>query len=121
VTSKPTAKPKTVDEYLERLSADKRAALERLRAAIRAAIPRAEECISYQMPAFRLDGKVLVWFGASAKHCSFYPGVVVQAHADELRDFEIAKGTVRFQPDHPLPAALIRKLVTARIAQNAAP
>jgi uncharacterized protein YdhG (YjbR/CyaY superfamily) len=110
----------TIDEYLAALSEDKRAALERLRRAIRAAAPRAEECISYQLPAFRLDGKMLVWFGAAANHCAFYPGAVVEAHKDELKDFDTRKGTVRFQPDDPIPAAVVRKLVKARIAQNAA-
>ena len=116
-----TAKAKTIDEYLAALSDDKRAALERLRTIIQAAYPRAEECISYQLPAFRLDGRVLVWFGASANHCAFYPGAVVDAHKDELRDFETSKGTIRFQADHPLPAALVRKLVKARIARTSAP
>lgn len=114
-----TRNPKTIDEYLAALSDDKRAALEKLRKAIRAAIPRAEECISYQLPAFRLDGRVLVWFGASANHCAFYPGAVVEAHKDELEDYATSKGTVRFQPVHPIPAALVRKLVKARVAKNA--
>jgi uncharacterized protein YdhG (YjbR/CyaY superfamily) len=111
----------TIDEYLAAVSPDKRAALERLRKTIRAAAPRAEECISYRLPAFRLDGKMLVWFGATANHCAFYPGAVVEAYKDELEDYETSKGTIRFQPDSPLPATLIRKLVKARIAKNAGP
>ena len=114
------AKIRTIDEYLSALSSDKRTALERLRRTIRAAAPRAEECISYQLPAFRLDGRMLVWFGAAANHCAFYPGAVVEDHKDELEDFETSKGTIRFQPDDPLPAALVRKLVKACIARNAA-
>jgi len=98
------------------LSSDKRAALERLRRNIRAAVPKAEECISYKLPAFRLDGKVLVWFGAGANHCAFYPGAVLEAYKDELEDYDVSKGTIRFQPANPLPAALVRKLVKARIA-----
>ena len=113
-------KTKTIDEYLAALSNDKRAALERLRKTIRAAAPRAEECISYQLPAFRLDGKLLVWFGATANHCAFYPGAVVEAHKDELKDYDTSKGTIRFQADNPLPATLVRKLVKARITKNAA-
>ena len=117
--SKPRAKTRikatTIDEYLAGVSDDKRAALERLRKAIRAAAPRAEECISYQMPAFRLDGRVLVWFGAASNHCAFYPGAVVDASKDDLAGYETSKGTIRFQPAHPLPAALVRKLVKARI------
>jgi uncharacterized protein YdhG (YjbR/CyaY superfamily) len=112
--------PKTIDEYLATLSDDKRAALERLRKIIRGAAPRAEECISYQLPAFRLDGRMLVWFGASTKHCSFYPGAVVHARKDELKKYDISKGTIRFQADRPLPATLIRTLVKDRIAANAA-
>ena len=114
-------KTKTIDEYLAAVSADKRAALQKLRKTIRAAAPRAEECISYQLAAFRLDGKALVAFGASANHCAFYPmsSSTVAAHRDELKAYETSKGTIRFQPDHPLPAALVRKLVKARIAENA--
>jgi uncharacterized protein YdhG (YjbR/CyaY superfamily) len=115
------AKSQTLDEYLARLSADKRVALERLRRDIHAAAPEAEECISYQMPAFRLHGKMLVWFGASTNHCAFYPGAVVDDLQEELGDYDISKGTIRFQPDDPLPASLVRKLVEARIAKNALP
>jgi uncharacterized protein YdhG (YjbR/CyaY superfamily) len=97
----------TVDEYLARLSGDKRAALERLRRTIKSAAPRAEECISYQLPAFRLDGRMLVWYGAGANHCSFYPGAIVDAHKADLKNYDTSKGTIRFQPDDPLPAALV--------------
>ena len=117
---KRTGKPKTIDEYLAALSDDKRAALERLRKTIRATAPKAEECISYRLPAFRLDGKMLVAFGAAAHHCAFYPmsSSTVAAHKDELKDYDTSKGTIRFQADNPLPAALVRKLVKARIAEN---
>ena len=114
------ARPRTIDDYLAPLSIEKRAALEKLRRTIKTVAPGAEECISYQLPAFRLDGRMLVWFGATAKHCAFYPGAVVEAHKHELRDYDTSKGTIRFQPDHPLPAALVRKLVKARIARNTA-
>jgi uncharacterized protein YdhG (YjbR/CyaY superfamily) len=110
----------TIDEYLTALPADKRAALQFLRRAIKAAVPRAEECISYGIPAFRLEGKVLVHFGAAAKHCAFYPGAIVEAHADELKGYDTSKGTIRFQPDTPLPSALVRKLVRAQIARRTA-
>ena len=114
--TKTSQKPTTVDDYLARLDADKRAALQRLRKDIRAAIPRAEECISYQMPAFRLDGRVLVWYGAGANHCAFYPGATIDQHREALAKYETSKGTVRFQPDRPLPASLVRKLVKSREA-----
>jgi uncharacterized protein YdhG (YjbR/CyaY superfamily) len=119
VQSKPGSKPKTIDQYLARIDPAQRAALNRLRKAIRAAAPRAEECISYQLPAFRLDGRMLVWFGAGTNHCSFYPGAVVQQFKQLLKQYDLSKGTVRFQPDHPIPLALVRKLVRARIAQIA--
>ena len=112
-------KPKTIDEYLAALSDDKRAALQRLRKTIRAAAPKAEECISYQIPAFRRNG-MLVGFRATPNHCSFFlmSSTTVEAHKDELKDYDTSTGTIRFQPDDPLPAALVRKLVKARIAEN---
>jgi uncharacterized protein YdhG (YjbR/CyaY superfamily) len=116
--SKTDVRPRTIDDYLATLSSDKRAALEALRKNILAAAPGAEECISYQMPGFRLDGRMLVWFGAGANHCAFYPGGIVEAYKDELKEYDTSKGTIRFQPDNPLPAALVRKLVKARIAKN---
>jgi uncharacterized protein YdhG (YjbR/CyaY superfamily) len=72
------------------------------------------------MPAFRLNG-MLVGFGATASHCAFYPmsASTVAAHKAELKNYDTSKGTIRFQPDKPLPAALVRKLVKARIAENA--
>jgi uncharacterized protein YdhG (YjbR/CyaY superfamily) len=119
VVSKPKFRAETIDEYLAALSDDKRAALERLRRIIHTAAPRAEECVSYRLPAFRLDGKMLVWFGATANHCAFYPGAVVEAFQRELKEYGTSKGTIRFQPGNPLPAALVRKLVKARISKNA--
>ena len=116
--AKVKAKIQTIDHYLGALSRDQRVALERLRQTIRSAVPRAEECISYQLPAFRLDGKMRVWFGATATHCSLYPGAVIEAYEDELKGFDTSKGTVRFQPDHPLPARLVRKLVKARLVKS---
>jgi len=114
------AKPKTIDEYLAALSEDKRAALEKLRKTIKAAAPKAEECISYQLAAFRQNG-MLVALGATANHCAFYlmSSSTVEAHKDELKDYDTSKGTIRFQADKPLPVALVRKLVKARIAENA--
>lgn len=109
-------KPETIGEYLAALSDDKRAALTKLRKVIRAAVPKADECISYQVPAFRLEGKFLVAFGASARHCSFYPGSwAIETHKDELGAYDTSKGTIRFQAHKPLPAVLVRRLVKARI------
>jgi uncharacterized protein YdhG (YjbR/CyaY superfamily) len=109
----------TIDEYLGALPTDKRAALHWLRRQIQAAAPGAEECISYGIPAFRLDGTLLVHFGAAARHCAFYAGTVIEDHARELAGYDTSKGTIRFQPDAPLPAALVRKLVKAQIARRA--
>jgi uncharacterized protein YdhG (YjbR/CyaY superfamily) len=116
----PKTGARTIDEYLAALSDDKRAALEKLRKTIRAAAPKAEECISYQIAAYRQDG-MLVGFGATANHCAFYlmSSSIVEAHREELKDYDTSKGTIRFQPDKPLPVGLVRKLVKARIAENA--
>ena len=114
------AKAQTIDEYLALLSNEKRAALEKLRRSIKSAAPKAEECISYQLPAFRLSGRMLVAFGAWANHCAFYAGSSpVEAHKDELKGYDTSKGTIRFQADSPLPATLVRKLVKTRIAETA--
>ena len=112
-------KPQTIDEYLAAVDEDQRAALEKLRKTIKSAAPTAEECISYQICAFRQNG-MLVGFGATAKHCAFYlmSSTTVAAFRDDLKDYDTSKGTIRFQPDKPLPAALVRKLVKARIAEN---
>jgi uncharacterized protein YdhG (YjbR/CyaY superfamily) len=112
-------KPVSVDAYLAGLTSERRASLQKLRLAIKAAAPKAEECISYQLPAFRLDGKILVWFGAAKDHCSFYPGAApIAAHTAELARYKTSKGTIRFPADQPLPATLVKKLVRARIAER---
>ena len=114
-------KPKTVAGYFAALSTENRAALNRLRKQIRSAVPLAEECISYQIPAFRLDGRMLVWYGAWESHCALYPGTSIEPFKKQLGRFDTgSKGTIRFQPDDPLPATLVRRLVKARIAQNSA-
>ena len=119
---KPKTTTKTIDEYLAALSDDKRGALEKLRKTIKAAAPKAEECISYQLPAFRLNGKLLVAFGATASHCAFYPmsASTVEAHQDDLQDYDTSKGTIRFQPDDPLPAGLVKRIVRAQVARRRA-
>ena len=115
------APPRTIDEYLAPLSREQRATLDALRKAIQAAVPNAEECISYQMPAFRLDGRMLVWFGAATNHCAFYPGAhPIAANGDALKAYRTSKGTIRFPVDRALPATLVRKLIKARLAEHAA-
>ena len=113
-------KPKTIDEYLAGVNADHRDALQKLRKTIHALAPKAEECISYGIPAFRLNGRSLVFFGAWANHCAFYPGssATLKKFRNELRDFQTSKGTLHFSPDKPVPVALVKKLLKARIAEN---
>ncbi len=114
-------KPTTIDEYLSRLTAEQRAALAHLRTVIRAAAPDAEECISYDMPTYRLDGRMLLSFAAAAKHCALHIGAhPLAAHARALERFDTTKGSVRFSPSRPLPDALVRKLVKTRIAERRA-
>jgi uncharacterized protein YdhG (YjbR/CyaY superfamily) len=116
-----SAKPKTIDEYLARLDEMQRTALEKLRCDIRAAAPTAEECISYDIPGYRLGSKLLVSFGAAKNHCALYPGAYpIRAHKSELVGYDLAKGTIRFSPEKPLPAALVKKLVKTRMAQQTA-
>ena len=115
-------KPRTIDEFLGNLSDEKRAALEKLRRTIGAAAPGAEECIAYGVPSFRLGGKFLVGFGAGANHCSFYPGgTAMTPYLPELARYDTSKGTIRFQAHAGLPAALVRKLVRARVRALGAP
>lgn len=109
------AKPRTIDEYLAPLPAAQRAALEKLRKTLRGIVPDAEECINYGVPGFRVDGKVVAWFAASKNHLSYFPGAALSEFELDLADYETSKGTIRFQPDAPLPVALIRKLVKARM------
>src|SRR5215472_13562370 len=116
--SSPKLPVKTFDGFLTALSLEKRAALESLRKTIRGTVPNAEECISYGIPAFRLNGKFLVGLGAGADHCSFYSGSALDELRRELKDYDTGRGTIRFQPGNPLPATLVKKLVRARIKKG---
>jgi uncharacterized protein YdhG (YjbR/CyaY superfamily) len=110
--------PKNVDEYLAGVPEPARSTLNKIRAAIRSAVPPdATETISYRIPAFKHKG-VLVWFAAFSNHCSLFPTAsVIEAFKNELKGFSTSKGTIQFPTDRPLPAALVRKLVKARVAQ----
>ncbi len=119
--SGPKGPPKTIDELIARAAPEQRPALETLRKQIRAVVPGAVECISYGQAGFRVGGKAVVWFGAARKHVSLFPGAVVEQFAKELRGFDTSKGTVRFQPDRPLPAALVKKIVRAGVAAHTKP
>src|SRR5712692_8930225 len=112
--------PKNVDEYLAGVPEPARGTLNKIRAAIRSAVPpEATEAISYGMPAFKYKGRPLVWFAAFSKHCSLFPTAsVIAAFKKELKDFSTSKGTIQFPTDKPLPSALVKKLVKARVAQN---
>jgi uncharacterized protein YdhG (YjbR/CyaY superfamily) len=109
--------PATVDEYLATISGPARSALTEMRAAIRSAAPsEAVETISYRMPALRTKNGVLVWFAAFSNHCSLFPtAAVIEAFKDELRNFSTSKGTIHFATGKPLPIALIKKIVKARV------
>ena len=111
-------RPATVAEYLRSVPQPARATLEKLRASIRAAAPaEAEEVISYGIPAFRYK-RVLVWFAAFSKHCSFFPTAsVIQRFRRDLAPYRISKGTIQFPIGAPLPATLLRKMVKARVAE----
>jgi len=111
--------PTTVDEYLAGVPEPARSTLNKIRAAIRSAVPpEATETISYRIPAFKHE-RVLVWFAAFSDHCSLFPTAsVVEAFRGELKGFTTSKGTIQFPMDKPLPIALIKKLVKARVAQN---
>lgn len=110
-----------VARYLARLPADQRVALERLRGQVLAAAPDATEKIGYGIPTFVHHGN-LVHMAAFKDHCSFFPGsaAVTSALADGLRGFKTAKGTIQFTPKKPLPAALVKRIVKARVAENEA-
>jgi uncharacterized protein YdhG (YjbR/CyaY superfamily) len=116
------AKPKSIDEYLATVAGDKRAALMKLRKTIRTIVPKAEECISYGIAAFRLNGKPIIGFSASKNHCTLFPmsGATVATLREELKDYETSKGAIRFSANKPLPATLIRKVIRTRIAEEAA-
>jgi uncharacterized protein YdhG (YjbR/CyaY superfamily) len=117
--SKGNAAPQNVDEYIAGVPEPARSTLKQMRAAIRSAVPsEATEIISYRMPAFRHNG-VLVWFAAFADHCSLFPtAAVIEKFKNELKGFSTSKGTIHFPIDKPLPTALIKKLVKARVVQN---
>ncbi|HEV3483749.1 MAG TPA: DUF1801 domain-containing protein [Candidatus Acidoferrales bacterium] len=111
--------PRNIDEYLAGVPEPARTTLNKMRAAIRSALPpEATETISYRMPAFRCKG-ALVWFAAFSDHCSLFPTAsVIEEFKNELKGFSTSKGTIHFPTDKPLPIALIKRLVKARVAQN---
>lgn len=110
----PTA---TVEDYIARVPEPARSTLEKIRSTIRSTVPKdAVEIISYRIPAFKRK-RVLVWYAAFAEHCSLFPtAAVIEQFKDELKDYVTSKGTIQFPLDKPVPAALIKKIVKARLA-----
>jgi len=108
-----------IDDYLASLEEPKRSTLSTLRHSILDVIPEAEQCISYGLPAFRMQGKVIAGFGAFKNHLSYLPhsGSVFPELGDELAEFKTSSGALRFPVDTPLPQALVKKLVTTRLRQ----
>jgi len=109
----------TIDEYLKTVPEDRRQALQGLRKKIRAVLPGVEECISYRIPAFRLDGIVVAGFCATSKGCSYFPfsGSTLKTLARDLAGYEQTKSSLHFSADKPLSAALVRKLIKARLKE----
>ena len=107
-----------VDAYLAELEEPERATLEALRRSIRAVVPDAEECISYGMPAFRVEGKVIAGFAAFKNHLAYLPhsGKLLASLGDRLNGYESTKGSLHFSVDEPLPDDLVRCLVAAKLA-----
>jgi uncharacterized protein YdhG (YjbR/CyaY superfamily) len=119
-TAKGNVAPKDVEEYLTRVLEPARSTLKKVRAAIRSAVPaEATEAISYRMPTFKYKG-LLLGFATFPNHCGLYvmSPAVMEAFKNELKGFHTSKGTIRFPVDKPLSAALVKKLVKARIAEN---
>jgi uncharacterized protein YdhG (YjbR/CyaY superfamily) len=113
-------KPRSIDAYLRGLEPEQQRALEKLRKTIKSIVPDAEETISYNMPAFRLDGKVIAGFIAAKDHLSYFPfsGRTVTTLKADLTEFSTTSGTIRFSVDRPLPDSLVRKLIKTRIAES---
>ena len=116
----PKSKPKTITEYLAHVTAEQRPVLEKLRKTIHAAAPGAVEYIGYGLAGFKFNGRPLVYFGAWEKHCALYAAspAIQKKFQQELKGFAQSKGTIKFTPEKPLPMALVKKLVKARVAEN---
>jgi uncharacterized protein YdhG (YjbR/CyaY superfamily) len=106
-----------IDDYLAELGQPQRGALEALRRSILAVVPDAEQCISYGMPAFRVEGKVVAGFAAFTHHLSYLPhnGDVLTDVGDAVAGYEATPGSLQFPADQPLPDDLVRALVEAKL------
>lgn len=108
-----------IDAYLAGLEEPKRSTLERLRQSILAVVPDAEECISYGMPAFRVDGKVVAGFAAFKNHLAYLPhsGSVIDQLSDELTGYSSTPGSLHFPLNEPLPDEVVARLIEVRLSQ----
>lgn len=108
-----------IDDYLAALEEPKKRTLENLRKTILEVLPTAEECISYQIPTFKVDGKAIAGFAAFKNHCSYFPmsGSVLDKLGKEIAKYQTSKGTLRFGIHDPLPKTLVKKLILVRMAQ----
>jgi uncharacterized protein YdhG (YjbR/CyaY superfamily) len=111
----------TVDAYISSFSADVQEILQKLRTVIRKAAPQGEESMSYGMPGYKLNGR-LVYFAAWKSHVGLYgaPSSAVEVFKDELTPYKMSKGTIQFPLDKPMPYALIEKIVKYRVKENLA-
>src|SRR5437667_11282841 len=118
-TKTKTTSARNVDDYLSRVPEDSRVALEKLRRTIKSMVPDAVEGISYQIPTFKYQGRMLVSYASFAEHCSFFPGAApIEAHRNELKSYQTSKGTIRFPASKHLPSALVNKLLKSRSEEN---
>jgi uncharacterized protein YdhG (YjbR/CyaY superfamily) len=118
-SAKKSVPAKNVDEYLSAVPPNVRAVLEKLRKTIKAAAPKAEEVISYQIPAYKFHGP-LVFFAAFKNHCSFFVAskALMKSLREDLKPYDVSGVTIHFSVEKPLPAALVKKIVKARIKEN---
>jgi uncharacterized protein YdhG (YjbR/CyaY superfamily) len=116
---KKSTRSKSVEDYLAKVPEPARSTLNKVRAAIRSVVPtETTEVISYGIPAFK-HKKVLVWYAAFSDHCSFFPtGSIIERFKAELQKYRLSRGTIQFPIDQPLPAALVKKMVKARLAET---
>jgi uncharacterized protein YdhG (YjbR/CyaY superfamily) len=112
--------PRSIDGYLKGVPEERRRALERLRKTIRSIIPEAQECISYRIPAFRVNDVVVAGFCATTKGCSYFPfsGSTLKRLGPLVSRYEQTKSSLHFSPDIPLPLTLVRKLIETRMAET---
>jgi uncharacterized protein YdhG (YjbR/CyaY superfamily) len=117
-TADPVAATAWIDAWMTALPIDQRTTLGHLRETVAAAAPGADEAVSYGIPAYRYHGQVLLWYNAAKAHLSLFPRAAsIDRYRDELADFKLSKGTIRFTPTHPLPDDLVRRLVADRVAE----